>query len=193
MQGAFDFGDPAAADDGPHSLFFALLPDDATRQRIADITTHLHRPAAGGRPLRPARYHLTLQYLGQYQRLPPTLPEQAAVAAEAVRVPGFALSLDCAGSFRAHSHIWWLGSRAAPEGLGLLWRELGKSLVRAGVRTQSGSDFTPHVTIVRDASQAMPLTAIEPVVWPVRAVALVRSSGPHHRHSVLGHWPLAAG
>jgi 2'-5' RNA ligase len=52
-----------------HRLFFALWPDDALRVRIADVAAKaITAHASGGRSLKPDRYHVTLQFLGDFQR-----------------------------------------------------------------------------------------------------------------------------
>ena len=86
-------------DDAPsgemHRLFFALWPDEALRPRIAQAAASIvSEHAPGGRALKPDKYHVTLQFLGDFRPLPPSLVDSAKAAAAAVRSPAFELSLD---------------------------------------------------------------------------------------------------
>ena len=83
-----------------HNVFFGLMPDDATRGRMAETVDSLrttHDPQ--GRWLIPARYHMTLHFLGTFSELPEDRIEAAIRAAErGLRaVPAFELVLDRAG------------------------------------------------------------------------------------------------
>jgi len=100
-----------------HRLVFALWPDEALWEGIADTSAQLERGhAPGGRRLRPERYHLTLQFLGDFQLLRPSVVDAARVAAASVRLPAFVLVLDHAGSFSG-SRVWWLGTYGIPSSL----------------------------------------------------------------------------
>lgn len=177
-----------------HRLFFALWPGDELRQRIADTAARLqHERAPGGRRIGMHRYHLTLQYLGEFDALPPSLVDHARSAAAAVRMAPFQLVLDRAGSFGNASVPWWLGTEAMPDGLRALWDGLGVALARAGVRVRvrSGKALVPHVTILRDARQPLPSTAIAPLPWAVESFALIHSKlGARSAYTLLGQWPL---
>lgn len=173
-------------------LFFALWPDEAIRGRLRDTAQALelaHQPR--GRWTSPQRYHLTLQFLGDFEQLPPALVEDAGGAAAALQSPAFDLVLDRAGSFRNRSIPWWLGCRAMPDGMRQLWDGLGLQLAKAGVRVASQPKLVPHVTVLRDAGRVLPETPIDPVDWPVQSFALIHSRlGGHSGYEVLGEWAL---
>ena len=177
-----------------HRLFFALVPDPGVRTRIADAAAGLkeiHAPR--GRWIGPHRYHLTLQFLGDYDALPGSLVEQATAAASAVATPAFELRLDRAASFRNRAIPWWLGCAHVPDGLHRLWEGLGLALAHARVPVRSGAKLEPHVTILRDAGKALPSTSIAPIRWPVRQFVLLESVlGPRSAYRELGRWTLAA-
>lgn len=66
-----------------HRLFFALLPGLALRSEIAGAASGLERVhRSGGRLLQPERYHLTLNFLGDFQPLPPSLVAAARAAGD---------------------------------------------------------------------------------------------------------------
>ena len=177
-----------------HRLFFALWPDEATRARLHEAAMGLRaRHAPGGRWIGAHRYHLTLQFLGDFNERPAAVVEAAQVAAARVQVAPFMLSFDRVGSFRNRSIPWWLGCAQAPDGLRQLWESLGAELARGGVRVASGKGFVPHLTVLRDAARGLPSEPAGPVDWPVRSFALIDSQfGAHTAYTVLREWPLAA-
>lgn len=188
------FGAAPAASSDIHRLFFALLPDAATRERMAELASALRqRHDAGGRPIGAHRYHLTLQFLGDADRFQDERAQAAQAAAADVAADAFELRLDRAGSFRNRSIPWWLGCEHTPAGLQALWERLGVALAKRGVRVEGGHSLTPHVTIVRDATGHLhPPVAVEPIRWRVADFALIHSQlGSRNAYTVLGRWPLA--
>lgn len=185
-----------ASEDGVQRLFFALWPGSALRGEIARCAESMareHRPA--GRALDSGRYHLTLQFLGDFQPLPPAVMDAAITAASAVHSPAFDLVLDRAGSFPG-SRVWWLGPSHSPHGLTQLWNALAGALARGGVRVRSPSAFTPHLTIRRDAPPLGAALPIDPMHWPVREFVLIASQPGHpyvvpHRQALDGLPPPA--
>lgn len=173
----------------PQRLFFALLPDDALRGRIATAAARIERAdPSGGRPLAPARYHLTLRFLGDFEAVPPALIAAARAAGEAVRARAFTLVLDHAGSF-ADSRVRWLGV-AADGPLQALRQALDRALAAAGVALPAQA-FVPHLTIVRAAQRALaPALAIDPLSWSVDGFALL-ASRPGRPYEILQRRRLA--
>jgi len=189
------FGAAPAAPADTHRLFFALLPDPATRERIAAAAAQLqHERRSGGRAIGAHRYHLTLQFLGDAHDFQDQRARAACAAAATVATPAFALRLDRAGSFRNRSIPWWLGCERMPDGLQQLWQRLGVALAKQGLRVESGAQLVPHVTVVRDAEAPLhPPVAIEAIDWPVGEFALIHSQlGVRNAYAVLGQWPLQA-
>ncbi|MCI4566568.1 RNA 2',3'-cyclic phosphodiesterase [Lysobacter sp. CFH 32150] len=185
--GLSGFGPPVPAE--IHRLFFALLPDEVARRQMAEVATALRTAhAPRGRWINDQRYHLTLQFLGDFNALPQDDIAAAKHAASQVQAPAFDLPLDRIGGFPA-SHVWWLGCATMPDGLQRLWTELGLSLAKARVRTQRSHTLTPHVTVLRNAAAMLPPTPIAPVPWRVREFVLIHSNNPNP-YQVLGRWPL---
>ncbi|MEI2455736.1 RNA 2',3'-cyclic phosphodiesterase [Lysobacter firmicutimachus] len=187
------FGAAPAAPADIHRLFFALLPDAATRERMAATAARLQQDyRSGGRAIGAHRYHLTLQFLGDAHEFPRDRAQAACAAAATLETPAFALRLDRAGSFRNRSIPWWLGCERMPDGLQQLWQRLGVALAKQGLRAESGSQLVPHVTVVRDAAAPLhPPVAIEAIDWPVSEFVLIHSQlGARNAYTVLGQWPL---
>jgi 2'-5' RNA ligase len=174
-------------------LFFALWPDAAARVRLARAVAGLRaQHAKAGRWTAVERYHLTLQFLGDYAPAPPALIDAACAAAETVRMAPFALTLDCVGSFRNRSIPWWLGCTRTPDGLRALRDQLGAALQEAQVRYDMRREFSPHVTVLRDARSPLPENAVPPVDWSVNEFVLLESrlGTANAGYAVLRRFPL---
>lgn len=179
-----------AAESVTHNIFFALVPDDATRGSMVRTSETLRaRHDLQGRWLKPERYHMTLHFLGAHSELPQARIAAACEAAGRVQLPGFDLVLDCAGHF--HRGIGWLGCMRAAGPLLQLWEALHRELAHAGVDLQGHEVFKPHVTVVRDAHPALPAEPVGPIAWPVREFVLIDSVlGERNEYSPLGRWRL---
>lgn len=188
------FGDPAPGRPGElHRLFFALWPDADTRARMRERAQALEiAQPSGGRMIGAHRYHLTLQFLGDFDPLPQSLAERAGAAAATVQAAAFDLNLDRAGSFANKDIPWWLGSAEPDPGLTLLWDRLGVALAKHGVKVvASHRAHAPHVTVVRQAARALPSTPVEPLLWRVDRFVLLHSElGRRNEYSLLGEWRL---
>jgi 2'-5' RNA ligase len=154
-------------------LFFALWPDDAARERLRILGAGL-ATRCQGRATPPANIHLTVHFLGDVDEARIAALEHAAAS---VRAPGFDLRLDQEGS-------------ATPAALGRLHAELGGELARAGFELEPRA-YSPHVTLVRRIARPLPMASIDPIAWPARELALVRTEMGKGRYTTLARWPLA--
>jgi 2'-5' RNA ligase len=172
-----------------HRLFFALWPDDALRRDIERVADQSLR-GVGGRPVRPMRYHMTLQFLGDFGFLAPARVDTlAAAATQATGVPSFDVLLDRIGSFGT-GRVAWMGCTQVPAELIQLHHGLGQALSAAGFATQVSGGFVPHVTLRRN-TRGQGDASIPPLRWRVRGFVLVDSTAGEYR--MLGQWPLGAG
>ena len=167
-------------------LFFALWPDDATRDALNRSGKWLHQHW-GGRRMRADTLHITLAFLGA------TPVEQlgALVAcADSARADAFELVLDEAGYWR-HNRIGWLGASETPPQHFELVSALNAALQAAGFPIDA-RPHVPHVTLLRKSAGGE-VPACMPVSWPIRDFVLVRSStesdGAHYE--VIRRWSLA--
>jgi 2'-5' RNA ligase len=138
------------------------------------------------RAVRADRYHLTLQFLGDYEAL--TEGMQASLVAAATQVaapPAFELLLDRVGSFGA-GRVVWLGCGDVPPQLERLHRQLGEALADAGMAPRVEAGFVPHVTVHRNARRPID-GRLQPLRWQVRDFVLVDSTAGEYR--LLGRWP----
>jgi len=180
-------GSDALARRARHNLFFALWPDEAVRMQVEERAKSLydHDPPRG-RLLNPARYHLTLQFLGEHAGVSSQLIEDVVNAAGRVSASAFDLSLDRVGSFH---NVWWLGSAELPQGLQALWQALGTELGSGPSDVALSDKLTPHVTVVRGAGARLPPSQIAPIHWRVREFVLIDSQPPRP-YTILHRWPL---
>ena len=174
-----------APDERPdrHRVFFALWPDDATRAAISRATRDAVG-SSGGRPIAKERLHLTVAFLGELT----AAGLDAARAVPPIAVGPFELSLDAVGVW-PESKILWLAPTAPPQALVELEARLWQALIEGGFRAEDRV-YRPHMTLAR---RARPLVAaVEPVVFPVRELALVESfrDGRNVHYELLERWPL---
>src|SRR4051794_40338877 len=92
-------------------FFFALWPDDVTRDKVAALTGHFQEKY-GGRATARASLHVTLVFLGETPNS--CLPTLEAIAAN-VATPSFNLTLRHAGYWG--KGIFWLGPEDSPPAL----------------------------------------------------------------------------
>jgi len=174
----------AAGPDHPATqrLFFALWPDDATRDALNRTGKWLHQHW-GGRRMHAETLHLTLAFLGETSvRMRSALLPHI----DALQAAPFDLLLDRPGLW-PHNRIGWLGAAETPVALVKLAADLRGALETASVAFDA-RPFAPHVTLLRQASGDTAPACI-PVAWPVRDFSLV-ASHPGARYEILHRWPL---
>ncbi len=149
-------------------LFFALWPDEALRLEIRRATRAAVRQA-GGRPVPPENYHVTLAFLGH-------VPESRLEAVMAVATPmvPLSLSLDRYGYFPG-PRVLWLGPAETPAALRELAQRLNASLASAGLPCDR-RPFHAHLTLCRKV-RAQPRDLPRPagLRWDVAEIVLVAS------------------
>jgi 2'-5' RNA ligase len=175
-----------------HRLFFALLPDAATRARLAQAAQLLHarHPGLRARWVNPARYHATLHFLGDYALPRQDVIDAAVAAAGKLRMVPFGWVLHEAASFQGRQPPCVLRSSSVPEPLQRLWQDLRHALVLAGQGRHVARSFTPHVTLAYGHGTRLDVTPIEPVAWRVERLALVHSVVGQPDYQVLAEWSL---
>jgi len=168
-------------------LFFALeLPGEIQSEIISWRATHF--PYSAGKPVAQANLHLTLAFLGDI-----SAEKQWALCqlAGRIRQSAFNLCLDDAGQW-LRSGVIWVGPRHAPRGLLQLADLLRAQAARSGCY-QAAMPFHPHITLYRQATQAVALPA-PGFSWSFRPTefALYSSSFKQGRtqYQVLEKWPF---
>jgi len=174
---------PAAPD--TLRLFFALWPDDATRDALNRTGKWLHQHW-GGRRMRADTLHITLAFLGS---TPAAQLDALIACADAVQADTFELILDQAGYWR-HKRIGWLGASQTPPQHAALVVALNTALRAAGYAVDA-RPHVPHVTLLRNSAGGE-VPECTPVHWPISDFVLVASrtetAGAHYE--VIRRWPL---
>lgn len=154
----------------PRRLFFALWPDDASRRALAAEAERL-APQCGGYPLPAENMHVTLAFLGNVDA---SRLEALVDLTRAWPALNGEWMLDRLGHF-PKPRIVWAGSQASNPALLALDAELWQALTRHGF-TAPQRDFTPHVSLVRQADRAAPESRLPaPLRWRFDHLALVES------------------
>ena len=177
---------------GAHRLFFAVIPGAQAQLSISRIALELREAKTiRGRWIEPDRYHLTLQFLGDFQSADATIAT-AIDAARRLRCAPIDFLFDriatFGGRFRAPCVLRCSGeSEALAQAL---WRRQGDALKEAGFDGDMQRRFKPHVTIAYgDQALAEPMP-IEPIAWRADEFVLVDSAVGRGRHEVVARWPL---
>ncbi len=176
---------PAAA-----RLFFALCPDEATRDAIYRASRNLAQ-GSGGRVIPPEQFHITLAFLGSVQaELEPRVAALAEGTASEVAAAPFSFELDELG-FWPSSKVIWYGCSHTPEALRSLAMELRRRLHSASLPPDPGK-FTPHVTLARWVRKAGPFAPAARISWEAREFVLIRSETLANgvRYTPLARCPL---
>jgi 2'-5' RNA ligase len=176
-----------------HRLFFALMPDDTTRARLAAAAEALRAGHSGlrARWINPNRYHATLHFLGDHAALRPTLVDGAIAAADKIHAEPFTWTLDSAASFRGREPPCVLRGAEVPALMRQLWQSLSHAMAMAGQGRHLERNFTPHVTLAYSHGAMLEPAFIEPVMWPVAEFVLVHSVVGQGSYEILGRWALA--
>ncbi len=169
-------------------MFFALWPDPALRDRLADLQQRI-APGAG-RGVDRENLHITLLFLGAtpMDRLYCIEDGLAATA-----VPAFIMRLDQLGYWRT-PQVLWAGGMLTPPPLSALVHHLREVAVHCGCKIDT-RPFHTHLTLWRKVRKApRNLPAMAPISWPVSGFALVESNTAASgvRYRVLRHWALSA-
>ena len=168
-------------------LFVAVELDAAMRRAAMQTQQALADGLERGRMTRAENLHLTLAFLGE---LPPSRVAAARRAMERAAAGSFALETEAVGRFRRREgDLIWLGLARTPGLLSLAAR-LDEALRAEGFALEQRA-FTPHLTLVRQASCRRdwhPACCTPPhQCQTVREISLMESTRPN---GVLTYTPL---
>jgi len=165
-------------------VFFALWPDDATRNAIERASRRAVR-LSGGRPTAKRNLHITVAFLGDVD----DEALERAAGVPPIEVGPIELELDVLGFFPV-PRVLWLGPRHVPPALIALEQALWDGLEREGFEREPRI-YRPHLTLARRA-RAVEGETISPVRWRLDTLTLVESVPmPRNVHyEPLRQWPL---
>jgi 2'-5' RNA ligase len=167
-------------------LFFAALPDEATRDRVAGAVEAL-RLDARARLIPRENYHVTLVFIGE---VPRTRVPQVQRIRCAMNATKFALRFDAYDYWRKPQVVVAAAHRVPPA-LERLWGGLREALAAQEWALDPHS-LRPHVTLARKVSQPPVLQAMSAFGWAVNEFSLMCSETSHGRSSytVVDTWSL---
>jgi RNA 2',3'-cyclic 3'-phosphodiesterase len=168
-------------------LFFALMPDAATRGRVMSVATQLNLTGRS-RPVKAENFHITLGFVGEVS------DPDLHIFRRMGGAPGLrrcAIALDVLE--------YWPGSRAIvlaaqrnPLDLREQTRQLRIAVAAQGQPRRVHNPWRAHVTLARKVTQAPVLTAMSPVAWVSHSFCLMSSKtgGDESVYTVVDSWPL---
>ena len=166
--------------------FFALWPDDSTRNQLIEVCQKL--PAGTGRIVPGQNLHITLAFLGSLDgAVVGNLRQGAAV----IHTGPFSLQLDELGWWRK-PRVVWLAAGQVPDALLELVKELNSLLLSQGIKPDS-RPYQPHLTIARKAAAMPRQLDFKPIDWRIDSFCLVQSNTlPEGAvYEVIEAWPLS--
>ncbi len=169
-------------------LFFALWPEPHIRSQLAQAAALIPPgDAPNAWRVKPERYHLTLEFLGELDAL---RIEAALRAGDAVQASGFTLRLDTVGHFSG-ANVAWIGPAQCPAPLAALKAALDRELLHHALPVATVA-YVPHVTSLRGVREAPDAPAPE-IHWAIREFVLIRNSSAsgRSRYTVLRRWALS--
>jgi 2'-5' RNA ligase len=169
-------------------LFFALWPERSVQAALGSLAVEA-QAQCGGRAMVQDNIHLTLFFVGAFERAHIGTLERAAASVEGAP---FALVIDRLGYWR-HNRIVWAGVQECPPALARLASTLSAALAQIGLRAED-RPYVPHVTLVRNAERKPLRTQLAPCTWDVKDFVLVESVPVANgvRYQPLAAWTLAA-
>ncbi len=146
-------------------LFIAVNLSDEMKDSLIRMQNALYDRGARGNYTSEENLHLTLAFIGEYPDAQSVLDALSTVAFRP-----FELSLEGMGRF---GDLWWAGMRDSVP-LTAVVRRLRRALAENGIPFDK-KRFSPHITLIRKASGALPGIAPEPASMTVTALSLMRS------------------
>jgi 2'-5' RNA ligase len=165
-------------------LFFALWPDDATRQHI-DVENQ-RIPLTGVRKLKPSNLHVTLVFLGNVDAaMTAAMVERVSL----IQAKAFSFQLDGIEHWHTPKTLCLTVSQQ-PQALHDLVEQLVTIVADYPIH-QHDRPYRAHVTLMRKAKSEYPLT-FNPIEWQARDFVLVESRSTEQgiQYDVLARWPL---
>ena len=146
-------------------LFIAINLSDAMKDSLISMQNALYDRGVRGNYTPEENLHLTLAFIGEYPDAEPVLD-----ALSSVSFRPFELRLEGMGRF---GDLWWSGMRDSVP-LAAVVRRIRRALAENGIPFDK-KRFSPHITLIRKASGALPGIAPEPASMTVTALSLMRS------------------
>lgn len=167
-------------------LFFALWPDDKTRERMFAICRAL--PDDYGRRVVRQNLHLTLAFLGGVDE---ETKRKLLSGAASIHSEGFSLAMTHLGWFK-RAQVLWLAPDSVPDALLKLVAAINSVVSQYHLKVDK-RPYAPHLTLVRKAQRAVRELSFEPIYWNINHFCLVESDTRPEgaEYKIIGSWPLS--
>ena len=165
-------------------LFFALWPDDQTRQELTGLNCSIE--AKGFRPIQLHNIHVTLVFLGQVDEAFELLLKQSV---SEMSTSPFVLTFDQLSYWSRPKVLCLTCSQRVGE-VEVLVAALNREVEHCGLQTDT-RPYQPHITLARHAKY-LPEMHFKPIVWRADSFCLVEScSEPGGvNYKVRQQWPF---
>lgn len=170
-----------------YRCFFALWPDDDTRDHLIEVCRKL--PPETGRFIPKQNLHITLAFLGSLESM---VVDNLRQGAAAITARQFSLRLQETGWWRK-PRVVWLAAPDVPDALLKLVSDINTLISSQGIRPDT-RPYQPHLTIARKAAGKPGKFEFEPIDWRIDSFCLVQSSTlPEGAvYEVIETWPLSS-
>jgi 2'-5' RNA ligase len=167
-------------------VFFAIKPDDTALIKLNNIAKQL-ASKSGGYPIRSDKIHLTLLFVGNVNL--EQLPRLRSVT-NRISANSFKFSIAGIKYWKRNHIIFAATNQTNPELLALI-KALQQTLSDNGFSFDQQS-VTPHITLVRKASNPVLPQLAEPISWSVQEWLLIQSKQTNQRidYISLDRWSL---
>jgi len=169
-------------------LFFALWPDDATRQKIIEFDEQLTDPRL--KKVKTKNVHVTLVFLGN---IATNQEEKIVEATKEIKAPDIEMQFDQLTLWQQKRGILSLTSSEQPQDLIGLVKQLQDIVLAQGVELES-RPYTAHITLARNLKKLPDLDVQPAIQWRSESFVLVHSVSTDHGvdYQVIHRWPLSA-
>ena len=177
---------------GSNSLFFAILPEPDTADRIEALAKELRTGhGLSGRLIPATRLHVTTTPIADYAALLEYDVSAAMRAAASAVAKPFDIAFNRLQSFgRSGNQPLVLRCSEGQGGFAQLQKALLAALRVNDYDGKAPASYTPHLTLLYDRLAVEETFLDEPIGWTVKDFALVYSVYGEGRHTHLGRWPL---
>lgn len=166
-------------------LFFALWPDNETRQAVARVGQSIADKEF--KWVQAHNLHVTLVFLGHVGADTESLLKQSIAD---INAQPFTLTFDSLSYWTKPKILCLTSLQPTPQAAMMLADALAATAANCGLHTDT-RPYTPHITLARHARH-LPELKIEPIVWRAEAFCLVESCTEPGgvRYKVRQQWPL---
>ena len=166
-------------------LFFALWPDDETRQALTRLSQSITAKEFKWVP--PHNFHVTLMFLGRVDKELESLIKQSVAGIAAL---AFELTFDSLSYWNKPKVLCLTCQQTVPDSAVILTSALTEAAANSGIQTDI-RPYIPHITLARH-SHYLPDVKVEPIIWRTEAFCLIESCSEPDGvcYKVVQQWPL---